>query len=104
MDYRRKRRRQMAVSLDDRIVEMLSQRYELVQDQIDDRAECLRLCVNKLETENRELVRMVYELELPVISVAERLNVSVQRIYQRLGAIHGILLRCVRRSLAAQGM
>ena len=103
MDYRRKRRRHMAVSLDERIVEMLYQRYELVQDQIDDRAECLRLCLNKLDSKNRELVRMIYEQDLPVASVANRLNVSVQRIYQRLGAVHGVLLRCVKRTLVTQG-
>lgn len=103
MDYRRKRRRHMAIALDDRIVEMLCQRYELVQDQIDDRAECLKLCLNKLDAKNRELVRMIYEQDMPVTSVAKHLNVSVQRIYQRLGAVHGVLLRCVRRTLIAQG-
>lgn len=103
MDYRRKRRRQLAVPLDDQVIEKLSQRFELIQDQMDDRAQSLMICVNKLSQENHRLVQMIYEQDLSVKLIADQFQVSVQRIYQRLGAIHGILLRCVRRSLLARG-
>ena len=104
MDYRRKRKRRQMVPLDDGIVDLLSQRFELIQDQVEDRKQSLKICLTKLNQENRHLIQMVYEQEIPIKSIANQMNLSVQRIYQKLGAVHGALLHCVERSLSIRGV
>ena len=103
MNYRRQRARNKVVPLDEQLVEALMQRYNHVQDQIEDRIEALHHCITKLDTPNRDLVQMLYDQSLPVRHVADSLGVSVQRVYQRIGTIHDRLLRCVRQATTVQG-
>ncbi|MFC1761920.1 sigma-70 family RNA polymerase sigma factor [Planctomycetota bacterium] len=103
MDFRKKRSRRPEVDLDDSTVDLLAFRYQRVQDQVEDRIDALKRCVERLDSGDRDLVRSVYEESKPIKKIAKRTKVSVQRIYKRLGDIQGALLRCVRRSLNSGG-
>lgn len=103
MDLRKKRARHPVVDLDDNTMDLLAFRYQRIQDQVEDRTEALKRCVERLESGDRDLIKATYEEGKPVKKIAKKSKVSVQRIYKRLGGIQGVLLRCVRRSLEHRG-
>jgi RNA polymerase sigma-70 factor (ECF subfamily) len=103
MDLRKKRGRHPVLDLDDSTMDLLAFRYQRIQDQIEDRIDALKRCLGRLDAGDRDLIKAAYEQGTPVKKIAKKSNVSVQRIYKRLGGIQGILLRCVRRSLDHRG-
>ncbi len=103
MDHRKRQRRQKVTGLDDSTVELLAFRHEAIQDEIEDRLDALRRCVGKLSFRDRSLVDQAYGRGEPVKNIARATEVSVQRIYKRLGTIQGTLLRCVKRTLSEKG-
>lgn len=103
MDFRKQRRRRPVKGLDNETLDLLVQRYEHIQDQVEDRLETLHSCVDKLNFRDRHLVQMAYDQQKAVKEIAREVSVSIQRIYKRLGTIHGTLLKCVRRTLESKG-
>lgn len=104
MDVRKKRRRRKVVSLDDKTVDLLATRYERIQNQVGDRIEVLKQCVEKLSFRDHELIEMAYQKGQAVKQIATECRVSVQRIYKRLGDVHKSLLFCLRQTLAQRGI
>jgi len=103
MDFRKQRRRHPVKGLDNETMDLLVQRYEHIQDQVEDRLETLHACVDKLNFRDRHLVQMAYDQGKAVKAIAQEVDVSIQRIYKRLGTIHGTLLQCVRHTLKTNG-
>jgi RNA polymerase sigma-70 factor (ECF subfamily) len=103
MDFRKRRRRHPMQGFDNETMELLAHRYEHIQDQVEDRLETLHGCVDKLNFRDRRLIQMAYDQAKAIKVIAEEVEVSVQRIYKRLGTIHGTLLQCVRRTLKSKG-
>lgn len=103
LNYRRYHTRRMMLTLDDDLAETFAERFCHVQDQIEDEVEALRHCVTKLDDRNRELVQRLYLKSEPVRIIAGSWGVSVQRIYQRLGRVHKLLMHCVNETLAIPG-
>ncbi len=103
MDHRKRKRRQKVTGLDDSTVELLAFRHEAIQNEIEDRLDALKRCVGKLSFRDHSLVDQAYQRGEPVKNIARETEVSVQRIYKRLGAIQGTLLRCVKRTLSERG-
>lgn len=64
--------------------------------------EILRRCVDKLEKKGRELIIMKYTRKISTKDLATQLNRSVSGLYDTLSRIHGTLVECVRRNLAAR--
>ncbi len=69
---------------------------------IERRMQALRKCIRKLSKKDYDLVRMRYENELTIKTIAERLGRSVQSIYKRMARINDSLIRCIRRTLAME--
>jgi len=103
MDHRKRRSRRHYTGLDDKTMDMLAARFERIQDQVEDRVEALKHCLDKIEDKDRHLLQATYEQGEPVKRIAKKAQVSVQGIYKRLGNVHGTLLRCVRRTLEERG-
>ena len=99
MDFRKGRRRNRVIGLDDETVELLYYRFERIQDQVEDRIEILKRCVQSLQSHEREMISAVYEKKKPIKRLAKGAKISVQAVYKRLGIIHGNLQRCVKRKL-----
>lgn len=72
-------------------------------DKADRRLEALEKCVQKLATKDKELVVMHYAEGDTTKGLAQKLGVSIHKIYRSMESIHGVLLRCVRRTLAQEG-
>jgi RNA polymerase sigma-70 factor (ECF subfamily) len=71
---------------------------------LDDRVHALRNCLKKLDKQDYELIKMRYEEEVPIQSIAERMGRSMQSIYKKITRIHEALVRCVQRTMKMEGL
>jgi RNA polymerase sigma-70 factor (ECF subfamily) len=100
--YRRNLARSKRVLMDEPLFEALMDRIPAVQDEAAARIEALRKCRALLDDRAKRIVKMRYELEIPTEEIAAYLNVSRRHVYHVLGQITGVLLRCMRRTLAEE--
>ncbi len=103
LDYRRNLARSKQVLLDDSLFDMLMDHMPAIQDELPARIEALRKCQGLLDDRSRRIVKMRYERNIPVEGIASYLKLSRRHIYHILGQINGVLLRCMRRTLAEGG-
>ena len=73
-----------------------------VSEGIDDRFEAMKKCLSKLSPYDRRLIQLRHQKEETTKSIAGRLGVSVDLIYKKVPRIHGILLRCIQKTLRMQ--
>ena len=66
--------------------------------------QALRECIRKLNQRDYELIRMRYEEEIAVKTIAERVGRSIQSVYKRIAHIHDALVRCIRKTIAMEGL
>jgi RNA polymerase sigma-70 factor (ECF subfamily) len=85
-------------------LEMLQKDSVHFVGQIDSWMQALRGCIRKLNQRDYELIRMRYEDEITIKTIAERIGRSVQSVYKRIARIHDALLQCVRRTIAKEGL
>jgi RNA polymerase sigma-70 factor (ECF subfamily) len=83
-------------------LELLQKDSDYFIEQIDSRMQALRGCIRKLNQRDFELIRMRYEDEITVKTIAERLGRSVQSVYKRMAHIHDVLVQCVRRTISRE--
>jgi len=100
LTYRRKLARSKRVLIEDSLFEVLMDRIPSVQDEAALRIEALRKCLTLLDDRAKRIIRMRYELNIPMEEIASYLKVSRRHIYHVFGQISGMLLRCMRRTLA----
>ncbi len=98
----RKRFSQRNLQFSDAARELLQVESAHFVDQIDSRMNALRGCVSKLNQNDYELIRLRYEDEVAIQSIADRMGRSVQSVYKRIARIHDALLRCIRRALSEE--
>jgi RNA polymerase sigma-70 factor (ECF subfamily) len=85
-------------------LELLQEDSDRFIEQIDGRMQALRRCIQKLNQRDYELIKMRYEREIAIKTIAEGVGQTVQSIYKRLAHIHDALVRCVRRTIAMEGL
>ncbi|MCK4997991.1 MAG: sigma-70 family RNA polymerase sigma factor [Anaerohalosphaera sp.] len=66
------------------------------------RQAALRGCMKKLEEKDRQILYLRYEMGATLRNVAERLDLSINTLYSRLGKIHAVLLNCIRKKVAQE--
>jgi len=94
---REQRRRRM---FSPQTLDQLADDAVALRDEIDDRRDALRICMEKLEGPDRELIRLRYADALVPHAIAEQRDQSVWAVYRRLQRIHARLLECIERRLA----
>jgi RNA polymerase sigma-70 factor, ECF subfamily len=102
MSFRKKKTRQKSTCLPDDLLELVASEYS--HDKEGDRIFALRHCLDQLPQPDREHVSLRFQEECAPKLVAQRLGVSVKRIYRNETRIMGLLLRCIRRRLFEQGV
>jgi RNA polymerase sigma-70 factor (ECF subfamily) len=98
--YRKNLAQSQRVLMDDSLFEALMDRIPTVQDEAAARIEALRKCRALLDDRAKRILKMRYELDLSMAQIASYLKVSRRHVYHVLGQITGVLLRCMRRTLA----
>jgi RNA polymerase sigma-70 factor, ECF subfamily len=81
--------------------ELETQAAQAVQEE-DRRHEALQRCISQLRPRDRELLKLRYEVDATVQSVATTVERSVDAVYKALNRIHYHLLLCIRKKLAQQ--
>ena len=100
LDYRRNLARSKRVLMPDSLCKTLLNHLPAIQDEMAVRIEALRKCQSLLDDRARRIIKMRYERNTPVEGIASYLKVSRRHVYHLLGQINGVLLRCMRRTLA----
>jgi RNA polymerase sigma-70 factor (ECF subfamily) len=100
LEYRRSLARSKRVMIEDSLFEALLDHMPTIQDEMAMRIEALRKCQTLLDDRAKRILKMRYEHNTPVEEVASYLKVSRRHVYHVLGQINGVLLRCMRRTLA----
>jgi RNA polymerase sigma-70 factor (ECF subfamily) len=103
MEYRRNqasRSIRFGEMTSDIIVEECLQNSSLLQFKIDS----LQQCMSRLNEEDRKLVRARYEQNFTIKELAGKLNRPGYTLYRMLGRIHDLLIRCMRRHMAVEGL
>jgi len=103
LDYRRRCARSKKVQLSDEVLDTLMDHMPSPQDQMAVRLEALKDCMAQLDERARRMIKVRYERNTSVADMASQLRISVRQVQRTLASINGVLLRCMRRSLAAGG-
>jgi RNA polymerase sigma-70 factor, ECF subfamily len=83
-----------------RLIDTISVEYAM---EADERLVALRSCLQRLTTEQAELLRERYVMKAPVKIIAERLDETVHNISSRLHRIRKNLANCINARLRAEG-
>ncbi len=98
----RKRFSRRNLQFSDMARELLQAESSQFVEGMDDRMHALRNCVSKLNKDDYELIRLRYEDEAAIQSIADRMGRSVQSVYRKVARIHDALLRCIRRTVSEE--
>jgi RNA polymerase sigma-70 factor, ECF subfamily len=100
--FRKRQKRQRRELLDDELVSSLVD--DAVQDaaSLEPRRRALSSCLQKLATEQRQLVLSRYQPGGSVNAIAENLKRSPKAISESLRRIRALLLDCIERTLAQE--
>jgi RNA polymerase sigma-70 factor (ECF subfamily) len=61
--------------------------------------EALKTCVSNLQSKDRKILEMRYEIGASVKDVAARVNENLNTVYKKLNRLHVILLHCIYKNL-----
>lgn len=101
--YRKTRGREK-VRFADTTLELLAEDAGVLADQESDRRTALVGCLAKLPDSDRELVTRRYLAGVEVRDLAATFNRSEKAVYRALTRVRAMLLECLQRSLAVEGV
>ena len=101
--HRRNRNRKLTF-LDGNVLELVADRSESVNENLDVRQAALAKCLGQLRAKDRDLIRMRYAPGANGDKVAKTLGRPANSVYQSLGRIRRVLMECVRMQLAEKGL
>lgn len=100
MSFRKAKSRRKTRCLPLDLLDLVASEYS--HDEVGGRTVALRQCLSKLNTSDQNHLTLRFQEEKAPKQVAQRLGVSVKKIYRTETRIMGILLRCIRRRLFEQ--
>jgi RNA polymerase sigma-70 factor (ECF subfamily) len=101
MNHLQKKRNRLPCYSPSVFEELEARAIQAVQEE-DRRREALQKCLSLLKQRDQELLRLRYEVDATVQSVAATVERSVDAVYKALNRIHYQLLLCIRKKLAQQ--
>ena len=100
----RRSRHHRVLLLGDDVVDLLADQMEEQPSDFELRRDALAECINKLRSQDRELIRQRYTTGSSGDSVAQQMGRPPNSVYQSLGRVRRVLLECIRRRLAEGGV
>ena len=89
---------------DERLIDSLSETRAELADELSDRRDALSHCLQKLVTQDREIIDRCYaDKRVTAKEVAQTLGRPANTIYKALIRIRRALFECVERTLAKEG-
>ncbi|MCO8121605.1 sigma-70 family RNA polymerase sigma factor [Stieleria sp. TO1_6] len=86
----------------DKVQELLDRHPDHEIDSVDDRISVLRGCLQRLRSDDRELIQQRYRDGEPIAAIANGLAKSVDAISMRLSRVRKQLAICVRSGLGSE--
>ena len=102
LQLRRKSQRLHTVS--EEALSVLADKALSQADNLDSRQQALGDCLQKLRADDRALIEQRYRQLRSPKEIAELGAVSVYSVYRALTRVHTLLMNCVQRSLAREGV
>jgi RNA polymerase sigma-70 factor (ECF subfamily) len=96
----RERKRRDKLQFSEQFLEAVSQEVVDSEDRLEEQRKALHVCLGKLRSKDRELIRQRYASGKNGKVVAEVLGRPANSVYQSLGRIRRMLLECIQRRLA----
>jgi RNA polymerase sigma-70 factor (ECF subfamily) len=89
-------------TLNEQLLEVIEQESGTMLDGLEQRLAALKECVVKLNSQDRQLIKLRYEQDCTLKAISSRLGISTTAVFKRIAIIHGRLVRCVRMQLALE--
>lgn len=86
----------------DEAIQQISDAYRQDAADADARVAALRCCVEKLDSDGRQLIRERYMGRVPVQTIADKAGATANQISARLYRLRRALARCVEATLARE--
>ncbi len=102
LNQRRRLARHGWLIFDDDLMAEMAVDFGRAPDELDERQEALRVCLNALRPQDRELIRHRYQTPSPLQEFAERTNRRVGTLKAMLFKIRAVLRRCIEQKLATR--
>jgi RNA polymerase sigma-70 factor (ECF subfamily) len=61
--------------------------------------DALRLCLDKLESKNKNIMLMKYQENLKTQDICEKVGMSARSMYRHIARIHRVLMKCIHETL-----
>lgn len=103
LTYRKKMTRSK-VHLSEKVLDLIALENEKLSSQADVRYEALQKCLKKLPETDMNFLKKRFMQGSSVKKLSEEVGISLQAVYARLSKLKSILLECIRRTLATQGI
>ncbi|WP_193212802.1 sigma-70 family RNA polymerase sigma factor [Luteolibacter marinus] len=99
--YFRTQRRSKVVAFNDELIDLLSEDFVEISDELQERRQALSRCVSKLTPRDLQLIRHRYWSTESLEVLAQATNRSVGTLKARLHQIRSALRTCIERRLSA---
>lgn len=83
----------------DAFYEMLDEKYSKEADRVELKIESLQTCINKLEKDQKTMLKMRYFEKAEIEEVANKIGKTVTAAYRSLSRVRVALRECVNRNL-----
>lgn len=94
----RKRKQRDRLQFSEEFLEAVAEEASASADVLEDRAQALERCMDKLPAAHRDLLRLRYSEGLAVDAIAGKLNRSVDAVYRTLSRVRHSLHGCVSQT------
>ncbi len=95
----RKRRQRDRLQFSEEFLHAVAKDADAMSDELHDRSEMLESCIRRLPEHHQELIRLRYQNQRAVDTIARQVNRSVAAVYRLLGRIRHNLHECVSLKL-----
>ncbi len=98
----RKTTKRSKIHLSETALDLIAEENMKISSQTDQRYEALQKCLKKLPDEELDFLKKRFMYGNSVRKIADDIGASLNVVYKRISRIKGILLDCIRRTLASQ--
>ena len=96
------KKRNRLQKLSPKVFSTIEEKAAEIAQKEDRRREALQECIESLREQDKELLRLRYQIHNTTRSVAQTLGRSIDAVYKALNRIHQQLLLCIRYKLAQE--
>ena len=100
-NFRRKKGRSKVI-FSEQVFNAVADKSARMVDQLDQRHELLAVCIEKLNPQDRDLLRLRYDLNSSIEATAQKCGRTTTAVYKALSRMRAALYQCVNRAIAAQ--